>query len=137
MFKQYKKIIYSLLLISCCFLFFTQTVQPALAIDLPTIVPECAASGDCTLDDFIQVFVNISELILGLVGAVALMFFVYGGVVLLTSGGNSDKIKKGQEILKQTVIALIIILGAWLIIRFVQEMIGLKSTYYLENLEDL
>ena len=131
MFKQYKKIIFTtLLIVIVSFLFFTQVAHAAL----PTIVPECAASGECTLDDFIQVFVNISELILGLVGAIALMFFVYGGIVLLTSGGNSDKIKKGQEVLKQTVIALIIILGAWLIVRFVQEMIGLKSIYYLENL---
>lgn len=42
---------------------------------------------------------NIVRAILGVVGAVALAMFVYGGLTWMTSAGNSQRIEKGKETL--------------------------------------
>ena len=50
---------------------------------------------------------------LGLVGAFALLMFVYGGFLMLASGGKGDQINKGKEVLIWAVIGLIVILGSY------------------------
>lgn len=90
--------------------------------------PSPGAGLECnySLADFIQVFVNISKIILGILGAVALLFFVYGGITWLTSGGNSKRIDKGKDILVGTIVGMVVVLGAYAIIAFVQNAIGLQ-----------
>lgn len=62
---------------------------------------------------------NIIRAILGLVGAVALLMFIYGGFLWLTSGGNPDKIKKGKETLVWAAIGLAFIFSSYIIANFV------------------
>ena len=45
--------------------------------------------------------------ILGLTGVLALVAFIAGGVMWMTSGGNAEKVKKGRDILVWAVIGLI------------------------------
>jgi hypothetical protein len=78
----------------------------------------------CEIGHFIQLFVNITEWILAMTGAVALAMFVYGGITWIISAGNPSRIKQGQQILINTVIAIIIILGAFTIVEFVGRLFG-------------
>lgn len=52
---------------------------------------------------------------LSIVGSIALLMFVYGGVLWLTSAGNSERIKKGKDILVWAVLGLGIIFSAYAI----------------------
>lgn len=79
---------------------------------------ECI-SGGCSLNTFIALGVSLSNIILGLVGALTLAMFIYGGVVLLLSGGSSEKISKGKEIILGSVVGLLIVFGSYTIIKFV------------------
>lgn len=89
---------------------------------------ECVCCGNCKLSSFQEFAVIVANAILGLTGSVALGAFVYGGFIWVTSGGNSDRITKGKQILTGAVIGVIIVLGAWLIVDFVLETIkGTKS----------
>ncbi len=72
-----------------------------------------------TLNSFLQVGVNISKFILGIVGALTLAMFVYGGIKLLISGGSTEEIKKGKDTLVAAVIGLAIVFGSYTIINFV------------------
>ncbi|MBI5732122.1 MAG: hypothetical protein HY982_02055 [Candidatus Magasanikbacteria bacterium] len=56
---------------------------------------------------------------IGLTGAIALLFFVYGGFLWLTSLGSPDKIKKGKDIFVWSVVGLIIIFSSYLLVDFV------------------
>ncbi|HEU0051374.1 MAG TPA: pilin [Patescibacteria group bacterium] len=47
--------------------------------------------------------------VLGIVGALALLMFVYGGIVWVTSGGNEKRIEQGKNILINATIGLLII----------------------------
>lgn len=51
--------------------------------------------------------------LMGLSGSFALLMFVYGGFMWVTSGGNMDKVKKGKQIFTWATIGLIVIFGAY------------------------
>ena len=57
--------------------------------------------------------------VLGVVGAIALVLFVYGGLMMIISGGSSEKINKGKEILIWATIGLLVILGSYMLVSFV------------------
>lgn len=88
---------------------------PAAAAFVP---PECATGtapvSECGVDSLVGVFVLVAQWIFGIAGAIALIMFIVGGGYWLLSGGNMEKVKKGQSIMVQTVIALAIIFAAQL-----------------------
>ncbi len=94
--------------------------------------PVCACCGDCTLNDFISIGTNLANLIFKYLGVAALLFFVIGGLMWITSGGDKNRIKKGKDILKNALIGLAIIIAANLIIRLVTTALGVE-TKYLED----
>ena len=57
--------------------------------------------------------------ILGVVGALSLLMFVYGGMLWLTSMGNSERINKGKETLTWATIGLIVIFSSYAILNAV------------------
>ena len=100
---------------------FTLTL-PSLVLGQDIIPPECAtgdASGCNNISSFLQVGVNIYEYLLGIVGSLALAIFMYGGVVWLTSGGNSQRVEHGKKVFEGALAGLALIFGSWLIINFV------------------
>lgn len=80
------------------------------------ISDECKTTGVCTFDDMLQIIVNISTVILGLIGAIMLVVFIMGGVTWLTSDGNQAKIQKGLDTIRDAIIGLIIVLGAYTLV---------------------
>lgn len=61
---------------------------------------------------------------LGLVGSLALLMFIYGGLTWMTSSGNQEKVKKGRDIIVWSAIGLVIIFSSYAIIRFVLSTIA-------------
>lgn len=59
----------------------------------------------------------ISQL-LGVVGGVALLFFIYGGVIWMTAAGNPEKVKKGRATVVWAVIGIAAIFAAYAFINF-------------------
>lgn len=51
--------------------------------------------------------------ILGIIGALALLMFVWGGLLWMTSAGNADQVKKGRETLVWASIGLLIIFASY------------------------
>jgi hypothetical protein len=64
------------------------------------------------------------RIILGLMGSIALLMFVYGGVLWLTSGGSPDKIKKARDILVWATIGLIVIFASYALVDLVIKTVG-------------
>ena len=57
--------------------------------------------------------------LMGIVGSLALLMFVYGGLVWMTSSGSQDKVKKGKDILLWSAVGLIVIFGAYALTKFI------------------
>ncbi len=85
--------------------------------------------GDYAVSDLVTLAINIAQLILGLVGSLALIMFVYGGVMFLISAGSSDKIAKAKRTLIAAIIGLIIVFSSWLIIKFVADTLGAQGKF--------
>jgi hypothetical protein len=96
-------------------------ICPAGSLNLTTGADtcECRKSGNCTLDDAMQVFVNVANFILGITGSCVLFVFVYGGWKWLLSRGDTKWIESGKAAMTGGVIGLIIIFGAYVAINFI------------------
>jgi hypothetical protein len=125
---MFKKIILVLVILVVCGLAINAlTVSPAQAQN--SIVDPGNphyASGDYTLNDILLVGIGVSRWILGIVGALALAMFIYGGVIFLISGGSSEKIGQARKIIVAAVVGLIIVFASYIIIQFVLKSLGLN-----------
>lgn len=62
--------------------------------------------------------------ILGIVGSLALLMFVYGGLIWMTSSGNQEKVKQGRDTLMWAAIGLFVIFSAYALTRFVLSSVA-------------
>jgi len=101
----------------------------------------CRDSGNCSLDDILQVFVNITILILGLIGSIILLMFVYGGFLWITAQGEAKRIEKGKDTITHAVIGFAIILLSYTLISFLiaslaGDQVGEDDSDTLEEIID-
>jgi len=89
----------------------------------------CGSSncGNYSLNDFLVLLINVANWILGVVGAVALLFFVYGGFVFILSGGSEERVSSGKKILLNSIIGLAIVFASYTIIQFSMSLLGVEG----------
>ncbi len=117
------KIISILIIIITVFCIFHLTSS---LVNAQTIVPETnKRTGNYNLNDFLLIGVNLSKFILGIVGSLTLLMFIYGGFVWILSGGNSERVEKGRQIIISTLIGLIIVFTSYMTINFVMKSLSL------------
>lgn len=62
---------------------------------------------------------KIINAVMGLIGSIALLMFIYGGFTWLTSAGNTEKVKKGKDILVWAAIGLVFIFSSYALVNFI------------------
>lgn len=62
---------------------------------------------------------RVIEGVLGVVGAFALLMFVYGGFMWMLSGGNEQMIEKGKNTLMWAALGLVIIFMSYTLVKFI------------------
>jgi len=82
---------------------------------------DCLKSGNCELSDMVDTIGLFITKMVGIMGAVALMYFVWGAIRWLISGGRPTEVTKGRSIMIGTVTAVIIALLAGVFIKFYTE----------------
>lgn len=75
-----------------------------------------AVDGAAQTESFIK---NIVKTLVGIAGAVAVVFMVIGGFHYITSSGNPEKLDKAKSTLLYSGIGLVIVLAAYTIVDFV------------------
>jgi hypothetical protein len=70
---------------------------------------------------------NIIAAILTLVGSLALLMFVYGGLVWMTAAGNKEKVSKGKDILIWATIGMAVIFSSYAMVKFVLQGLGVSA----------
>jgi len=93
--------------------------------------PICACCGDCTANDFLGVGLNISNIILKYLGVIALVLFIFGGIMWMTSAGSEEKVKKGKAIIMGAVVGMVIVLSAYIIVQMLMQ--ALHTEGYLKG----
>jgi hypothetical protein len=59
---------------------------------------------------------NVIKAALGFTGVIALLMFVYGGFLFLTSRGNMEQVKQGKNTLIWATIGLVVIFTAYTVV---------------------
>lgn len=93
----------------------------------------CVTSNEnCQLTDVAAGFDSLIKLLLGGMGAVALLYFVIGGFKWITSQGNQQKVRDGQQMMVNTVFALAIAFTSVLVLDFfVDDILKVDSDYQI------
>lgn len=81
--------------------------------------PTVTTNTACGFNDFIQLFINLSNWGLGVMATLALGFTIWGGTTLMLSGGSQEKVKEGKQTIWGGVLGITIVLTAWILIGFV------------------
>lgn len=115
---------------------FSVGILSTLAADNTGFVPndqpgKCPAgyTGNCgnyQLNDFMQITIIASNFILGLVGSLALLAFVVGGLMWMLSGGKAELVSRGKQTILGAVIGLAIVFTSFMIIQMVYASLGLN-----------
>lgn len=90
----------------------------------PSGVTNC---GNYQLNDFMQLAINISKFILGIVGSLSLLAFVVGGFMFLISAGNQDRVASAKKIITGAIIGLVVVFTSYIIVGFVFSAMGIES----------
>lgn len=118
-----KKIAFSFLLLTLLFTLSQAFFAYAAPADCDPTTEVCLANPlatEKTPNPTIAQFIGtVIDGILGVVGSLALVMFIYGGLTWMTSAGGAEKVKKGKDILIWAVIGLVIIFSAYALVNFV------------------
>lgn len=95
------------------------TTGSSAAVELPN--PIACSDATCLIGQVVRY-------ILGSIAVVATLMFVWGGVMMLTSGGNADQVKRAKETLVWAAIGVVVILISWLIIKTVLQALTNTSS---------
>ena len=77
--------------------------------------------------DFRVILSNLINAVMGFLGSVTLLVFVYGGFLWLISAGSPEKIKKGSQAMLWAVVGLFLIFGSYAIMGIILQGIGAKQ----------
>jgi len=76
-------------------------------------------TGKATSEGIPVLLGKIISSILGVVGSLALVMFIYGGVTWMLSSGNQEQVTKGKNILIWATIGIVIIFTSYALVKFV------------------
>jgi len=93
----------------------------AMAQLVPAACLKDADLNVCNLSAVENTIITIAEFLLGIAGSIALLMFVYGGVLYILAGANQGVLTKAKNAIKYAVIGLIVILSAGLIMKAVVQ----------------
>jgi len=132
---EIKKTLPAIILVLFCFFVFAPTVS-AFSTNLivcgtsPTSVPPPppGTSHPCDFADLVTLGANFVSLLIVYSVPIAVISFIYAGVLYLTSQGNPGQISKAHGIFKTTAVGFVIVLSAWLVVYAITSAL-LNSTF--------
>lgn len=83
-----------------------------------------------TLQDLEKIFANIVGLALRASGLIAFIVIIIGGFKYLTSGGDPKQTAAARQTLTWGIAGIAIVIGVWLILRFVEYFTGIQVTVF-------
>lgn len=82
-------------------------------------------SGTVGLSNFIwHIVLNVIEAAMTLIGYLSVIFIIYGGVLYITSAGDSKGVEKAKSSIANAVIGLVISIVAVAIVEFIFSKLG-------------
>lgn len=94
------------------------------------LLPACAYEGSCrSVNDLVEAVIRVVKEGFKYIGSVAFAFFIYGGLTVILSFGNAERVKKGQQILVAAVVGILISFGAYMLINFILDALQVGQEF--------
>jgi len=106
--------------------FFLKQPSPVYALDDWSTNLDYVQEGVPTIQGLEGIVSNILNIIVPIVGIVLLVILIIGGFQYVTSEGEAEKTAKAKKTLTSALLGLLVVLGAWLIIKLIEEFTGLN-----------
>lgn len=106
-----------------------QTAEKGAEAAKPTGAPVCIFGtpndkGDCTGGG--GIFESISNILIFLVGAIAVIVIIFGGLRYVTSTGDAARVKSAKDTILYGIIGLVVAILAFAIVNFVTGQLSVK-----------
>ncbi len=82
----------------------------------------CMECGACNICDILQVIVNFGKFIFVTMAGLVMLFFMWQSIGLIINWGNAEAIKTAMDKIKNTLLAALIILAAYLLVSLLVNM---------------
>ncbi len=128
-----KKFFTSLALVAALFVSFVSFIPTptALAGDILPPSSKLCPTGGCAVDvkngdknAIVDVIILIANYATYVIVAVSILFLIYGAFLYVTDNGSGDSAKKGQKVLVNAIIGLVIAILAYTIVSVVSNLVG-------------
>ena len=95
-------------------LFLARAASAQLTID--TTIGNTLGLGTTDLKNSV---IKFTQFILGLMGLIAVVLIIYGGILWTTAGGNEQQVDKAKRVITSAAIGLVVVILSWAIVIFV------------------
>lgn len=120
-FGRHSLVVMAVVIMAISLLGGTLLTSPAYAADcvgVATSVIDCSNTNDETGSSAVAILVLAIQILTGLIGITAIGAFIYAGVMYTSAGGNVSQTAKAKEIIRNTVIGLLLFAGLAVILNF-------------------
>ena len=105
-------------------------VPCGVAQDTATLAGHPEYTQPCEFRHFMDLInVVIRFILFNLSVPIAAIMFFYAGLLMVTSGGSTESKSKATKIFTNTAIGLIIVAGAWLVVRTLLSVLGYDGAW--------
>lgn len=70
------------------------------------------------------IFINVTNTLLFIIGAIAVIMLIYGGIRYTASGGNADAVKNAKNTILYAIVGIVVAVLAFAAVNFVIGQIG-------------
>lgn len=92
-----------------------------------------ANCGNYSLNDMAGTAAVVAKYILGIVGSLALLALVAGGLMWMLSAGNQEWVTRGKQTIIGAVVGLVIVFASFMIIQLVFTSLGIDAKWNVSN----
>lgn len=76
------------------------------------------------------IIIQILNLAMQFAGIAVFIMFIIGGFKYLTAGGDAKKTEAAQKTITSAILGLALLLGSWLIMLLLEQIVGFKLTEF-------
>ncbi len=87
---------------------------------IPSFVFAASASGFGSIDDVLK---NVEKWLLGIVGGLAVLFIIIGGVRYIISAGNPDQAGAAKKTILYAIIGIIVVVFSYAVVTLIQSLL--------------
>ena len=102
-----------------------QRVMAATIPEPGTAVPVTQVRVTSLSDSLTTIWSQVSSIVYPILGGIAVLYLIHGGIQYITSGGNADKIKKARQQIYNVIFGIALLVSSYTIISVI---LGLANT---------